>query len=174
MPTERSLTVAEVAHRSGFAPSALRFYEGRGLVEAARTPGGQRRYQRIVLRRLAFIRAATNIGLTLEEVAEELATLPRSRTPTAADWRRISQDWRGRLDERIAAIEALRDRLDGCIGCGCLSLRSCSLYNPEDEIGTRMSGAGRLPELLRRRDARAGRPPAGPVRGAPTPVGTSR
>lgn len=144
------LTVSEVTRRSGYAASALRYYEGLGLIEATRTSGGQRRYDRVVLRRLAFIRAAGNVGLSLEEIAEELATLPQSRTPTKADWRRISRAWRGRLDERIAAIEALRDRLDGCIGCGCLSLRSCALYNPLDVIGDRMSGAGRLPEMLRR------------------------
>ncbi|MDQ6716647.1 MAG: redox-sensitive transcriptional activator SoxR [Actinomycetota bacterium] len=164
MASSQSLTVSEVARRSGFAPSALRFYEQRGLIEATRTGGGQRRYQRIVLRRLAFIRAASNVGLSLDEIAAELRMLPRSRTPTAADWQRISRDWRVRLDERIGAIQALRDRLDGCIGCGCLSLRSCALYNPDDEIGTRMSGAGRLPELLRRPT---------PPRGVPEAVGRS-
>jgi MerR family redox-sensitive transcriptional activator SoxR len=155
------LTVSEVAHRSGFAPSALRFYEEKGLIEASRTSGGQRRYARAVLRRLAFVRAASNVGLSLDEIAAELDTLPQGRTPNAADWRRISEDWRARLDEQIAAIEALRDRLDGCIGCGCLSLRTCALYNPEDVIGTRTSGAGRLPELLRR---------AQPPRGLPESV----
>ena len=160
------LTVAEVAHRSGFAPSALRFYEAKGLIEASRTSGRQRRYARAVLRRLAFIRAAGNIGLSLDEIAAELETLPQGRTPNAQDWQRISEDWRARLDEQIAAIEALRDRLDGCIGCGCLSLRTCSLYNPEDVIGTRTSGAGRLPELLRRPVARE-REKAQPTRGLP-------
>jgi MerR family redox-sensitive transcriptional activator SoxR len=152
------LTVSEVAHRSGFAPSALRFYEEKGLIEASRTSGGQRRYPRAVLRRLAFVRAAGNVGLSLVEIAAELDTLPHGRTPNAADWRRISEDWRARLDEQIAAIEALRDRLDGCIGCGCLSLRTCSLYNPEDVIGTRTVGAGRLPELLRRAQPQRGLP----------------
>ena len=160
------LTVAEVAHRSGFAPSALRFYEAKGLIEASRTSGRQRRYARAVLRRLAFIRAAGNIGLSLDEIAAELETLPQGRTPNAQDWQRISEDWRTRLDEQIAAIEALRDRLDGCIGCGCLSLRTCSLYNPEDVIGTRTSGAGRLPELLRCPVARE-REKAQPTRGLP-------
>ena len=154
------LTVAEVARRSGFAPSALRFYEAKGLIEASRTSGHQRRYARAVLRRLAFIRAASNVGLTLDEIAAELGTLPHARTPNSADWRRISEDWRARLDEQIAAVEALRDRLDGCIGCGCLSLGTCSLYNPEDVIGTRTSGAGRLPELLRRPQPARGIPEA--------------
>ncbi len=163
------LTVSEVAHRSGFAPSALRFYEEKGLIEASRTSGGQRRYARAVLRRLAFVRAASNVGLSLDEIAAELDTLPQGRTPNSEDWRRISEDWRARLDEQIAAIEALRDRLDGCIGCGCLSLRTCSLYNPEDVIGTRTSGAGRLPELLRRTGARE-RDTTGAQRGLPESV----
>ena len=172
MPASSLLTVSEVARRSGFAPSALRFYEERGLISATRTGGGQRRYARPVLRRLAFIRAASNIGLSLDEVAEELRMLPSGRTPNAADWGRISTDWKARLDERIAAIEALRDRLDGCIGCGCLSLQTCSLYNPDDVIGTQMSGAGRLPELLRRPAPREREKPQAP-RGSPEAVATA-
>ena len=149
------LTVSEVAHRSGFAPSALRFYEEKGLIEASRTSGGQRRYARAVLRRLAFVRAARNIGLSLEEVRDALASLPGNRTPTVADWTRVSRAWRTRLDEEIAALQALRDGLDGCIGCGCLSLRTCRMYNPEDELARRGPGAGRLPRALTedRRDA---------------------
>ena len=139
-----TLTVADVAHRSGFAPSALRYYEEKGLIDASRTAGGQRRYGRAVLRRLAFVRAASNVGLTLEEIAAELATLPQGRTPNSEDWRRISESWRARLD--------------GCIGCGCLSLGRCSLYNPDDVIGTRTTGAGRLPELLRRPQPQRGLP----------------
>ncbi|MDP9183121.1 MAG: redox-sensitive transcriptional activator SoxR, partial [Actinomycetota bacterium] len=117
------LTVGDVSHRSGFAASALRYYEREGLLTATRTSGGQRRYERHVLRRLAFIRAARNIGLSLEEVKEALASLPGGRTPTVADWSRVSRSWRARLDEEIAALQALRDGLDGCIGCGCLSLK---------------------------------------------------
>jgi MerR family redox-sensitive transcriptional activator SoxR len=142
------LTVGEVAHRSGFAPSALRYYEREGLLTAARSAGGQRRYERQVLRRLAFIRAARNIGLSLEEIKANLASLPGGRTPTVADWTRVSRSWRSRLDEEIAALQALRDGLDGCIGCGCLSLRTCRLYNPEDELSRRGPGAGRLPKML--------------------------
>ena len=151
-PPSALLTMAEVAARSGFAPSALRFYERAGLITATRTSGNQRRYERAVLRRLAFIRAARNVGLTLDEVRAELAQLPAERTPTTADWHRISRGWRGRLNEKIAAIEALRDRLDSCIGCGCLSLRACALYNPEDRLGrqARPPGAALLPALLRR------------------------
>ena len=116
--------------RSGFAASALRYYEREGLIAATRTSGNQRRYDRNVLRRLAFIRAARNVGLALDEVRAELAQLPAERTPTTADWRRISRDWRDRLNEKIAAIEALRDRLDSCIGCGCLSLRPVRCTTP--------------------------------------------
>jgi len=152
MATKTLLTVADVAARSGFAPSALRYYERERLVAATRTSGNQRRYERIVLRRLAFIRAARNVGLSLDEIREELAQLPADRAPTTKDWRRISRDWRERLDERIAAIEALRDRLDSCIGCGCLSLKVCALYNPDDRVGRLATppGAALLPALLRR------------------------
>jgi MerR family redox-sensitive transcriptional activator SoxR len=145
------LTVSQVASRSGFAASALRYYEREGLITARRTSGRQRRYERIVLRRLAFIRAARNVGLSLDEIREELAHLPVDRAPTSADWRRISRSWRGRLNDRIAAIEALRDRLDSCIGCGCLSLKACVLYNPDDRLAeqARPPGAALLPALLR-------------------------
>ena len=151
MAQAQTLTVAEVAARSGFAASALRFYEREGLIAATRTSGNQRRYERNVLRRFAFIRAARNVGLTLEEVRAELAQLPAERTPTTADWHRISRNWRVRLNEKITAIEALRDRLDSCIGCGCLSLKACALYNPGDMIGRQAQppGAALLPALLR-------------------------
>jgi MerR family redox-sensitive transcriptional activator SoxR len=151
MAVNQRLTVMEVAQRSGFAASALRFYEREGLIEAGRSSGGQRRYERQVLRRLAFIRAARNVGLSLEEVRTELAQLPESRTPTPGDWRRITRHWRRRLDDRIAAIEALRDRLDSCIGCGCLSMKICALYNPDDTVGKIAvpAGAALLPALLR-------------------------
>ncbi len=149
MLTTDLLTVGEVAHRSGFAPSALRFYEREGLVHATRTSGGQRRYQRNVLRRLAFIRAARNIGLSLDEVAAALATLPDGRTPTKEDWSRLSRGWRERLDDLIAALARLRDGLESCIGCGCLSLRTCSISNPADRAATAGPGAGFLPRLLR-------------------------
>ena len=146
------LTVSQVAARSGFAASALRFYEREGLIAARRTAGRQRRYERIVLRRLAFIRAARNVGLSLDEIRDELAHLPVDRAPTATDWRRISRNWRHRLNDRIAAIEALRDRLDSCIGCGCLSLKACALYNPDDRLAGQAEppGAALLPALLRR------------------------
>ena len=143
------LTVGQVSERSGFAPSALRFYERQGLVRAARTTGNQRRYERNVLRRLAFIRAARNVGLSLDEVAGALATLPDGRTPTRADWTRLSRSWRARLDAQIQALTSLRDGLDSCIGCGCLSLRRCAFSNPADVASTSGPGANFLPEPLR-------------------------
>jgi MerR family redox-sensitive transcriptional activator SoxR len=149
------LTISEVSARSGFAASALRFYEDEGLIVATRTAGGQRRYQRSVLRRLAFIRAAGNVGLTLEDIRAELGRLPGNRTPTKTDWARITRHWRGRLDEQIAGLERLRDGLESCIGCGCLSLKQCSISNPADVEGdgNRRSGARLLPRALRARDA---------------------
>jgi MerR family redox-sensitive transcriptional activator SoxR len=150
--THDLLTVSEVAHRSGFAASALRFYEKEGLIDASRTSGGQRRYTRSVLRRLAFIRAASNVGLTLDEIRSELDRLPRGRTPTRADWQRISAHWKTRLDEQVAALQALRDKLDSCIGCGCLSLKQCGISNPSDLAASTPAapGAAYLPPLLRR------------------------
>lgn len=146
MPSsDAPLTVGELAARSGVAVSALHYYEQRGLIAAARSAGNQRRYPRAALRRVAFIRAAQQLGIPLAEVAQALAALPEQRTPTKADWARLSAGWRQRLDARIAALQALRDRLDGCIGCGCLSLRACALYNPQDECAARGSGAQRLP-----------------------------
>jgi len=146
---EDHLTVGEVADRSGFAASALRFYEREGLIEASRTTGNQRRYPRSVLRRLAFIRAARHVGLTLDEVRAALAKLPSSRNPTRADWTRISRSWRTRLDHEIEALEALRDGLDSCIGCGCLSLQTCRLSNPQDVAAIDGPGAVYLPRELR-------------------------
>lgn len=143
------LTVGELAARSGFAPSALRFYERVGLIGSTRTRGGQRRYQRSVLRRLAFIRAARHVGLRLDEVREVLTELPQGRTPTRADWTRISRLWRRRLDAEIEALIAVRDRLDSCIGCGCLSLRRCQISNPGDVAAAHGPGAVYLPRRLR-------------------------
>jgi MerR family redox-sensitive transcriptional activator SoxR len=154
MRTTDLLTVSEVARRSGFAPSALRFYERLGLVHAARTSGNQRRYERNVLRRLAFIRAARNVGLSLDEVAAALDTLPDRRPPTRADWARLSRDWRQRLDDQIAALQRLRNGLDSCIGCGCLSLKTCQVQNPEDLASSRGPGAAYLPAPLRAAGAR--------------------
>ena len=131
-PSDRLLSIGELSERSDVAPSALRFYEAEHLIESTRTDGGQRRYRRETLRRVAFVRIAQRVGLTLDEIRESLASLPRSRTPTKADWARLSQAWRPRLDEHLAMLTRLRDQLDDCIGCGCLSLRDCALYNSED------------------------------------------
>jgi MerR family redox-sensitive transcriptional activator SoxR len=143
------LTVGEVSERSGVAPSALRYYESEGLIRASRTTGNQRRYQRNVLRRLAFVRAAQNVGLSLTEITDALATLPDGRPPTKADWTRLSRTWRARLDEQIAALTKLRDGLDSCIGCGCLSLQRCAVQNPADVMGSNGQGAMYLPRVLR-------------------------
>jgi MerR family redox-sensitive transcriptional activator SoxR len=134
------LTIGELAERSGVAASAIRFYEDRGLVESRRTTGNQRRYPRVTLRRLAFIRTAQRVGLTLDEIEDALATLPSGRTPTKADWSRLSRSWRPRLEEQIHRLERLRDTLDSCIGCGCLSLQRCKLSNPDDAVAARGPG----------------------------------
>lgn len=147
--TEALLSVGELAARSGVAVSALHYYESRGLLRAQRSAGNQRRYPRAALRRVAFIRAAQQLGIGLAEIGTALAGLPDGRTPTKADWARLSTHWRARLDERIAALQALRDRLDGCIGCGCLSLRACALSNPGDECGAAGAGPQRLPPITR-------------------------
>ena len=126
------LTIGELARRTGLSVSAIRFYEARGLVQAIRTAGNQRRFLRSDIRRLSFILIAQQLGLSLEAIEAELATLPHGRTPTHEDWRTISERMRGMLDARIAMLERTRDRLDGCIGCGCLSLERCALYNPGD------------------------------------------
>jgi MerR family redox-sensitive transcriptional activator SoxR len=144
------LTVSEVASRSGFAASAIRFYEKEGLITASRTAGGQRRFERQMLRRLAFIRAARNVGLSLDEITAALDRLPNARTPTRADWSRLSKDWRARIDDQIAGLLALRDNLDSCIGCGCLSLKRCAISNPADSAAVGGPGAVYLPKSLRR------------------------
>jgi MerR family redox-sensitive transcriptional activator SoxR len=134
------LTIGELSARSGVATSAIRYYEQRGLVSSRRTTGNQRRYARATLRRLAFLRSAQRVGLALEEIEAALATLPSNRTPTKADWARLSRSWRPRLDAQIAQLERLRDTLDSCIGCGCLSLRRCALSNPDDVVAARGPG----------------------------------
>lgn len=138
------LTIGEVAERTGLATSAIRFYEARGLIRSERTDGGQRRFRRDVLRRIAFIRVAQRVGLSLEEITEALSNLPADRTPSRADWASLSSGWQGRLDERIRLLEGLRDELTSCIGCGCLSLSTCQLYNP----GDRAAALGAGPRFL--------------------------
>lgn len=163
------LTIGDVARRAGVAASALRFYEASGLIAGGRSAGGQRRYPRHVLRRIAFIRAAQNCGLGLAEIRTALDTLPDRRTPTVADWKRLSRGWQPLLDARIAALERLRDRLSGCIGCGCLSLGVCALYNPGDQLSAKGPGAPLLQAPpARRAGARRSSPssPSSPSRPA--------
>jgi MerR family transcriptional regulator, redox-sensitive transcriptional activator SoxR len=143
-PHASELTVGQLAARSGVAVSALRFYEEQGLISARRTAGNQRRYPRATLRRVAFIRASQRVGIPLSRIAEALAGLPANRTPTVDDWARVSARWRADLDERISQLQRLRDRLTGCIGCGCLSLRICQLVNPDDALGGDGPGARNL------------------------------
>ena len=137
---EHGLAIGALSERTGVRPSALRYYEAEGLIASQRTGGGQRRYHRDVLRRVSFIRVAQKVGLTLDEIRAALSSLPDERTPTREDWSRLSREWRPRLDEQIAILQRLRDRLDGCIGCGCLSLQTCRLANPGDKAG--LTGPG--------------------------------
>jgi MerR family redox-sensitive transcriptional activator SoxR len=126
------IEIGVLAQRSGVAASALRYYEAQGLIEGGRSTSGRRRYPRAVLRRVAFIRVAQSLGLSLADIRAALSTLPEGRTPTQADWARLSRDWQPLLDDRIAALIRLRDQLASCIGCGCLSMEWCALYNPGD------------------------------------------
>lgn len=150
------LTVGQLAARSGAAVSALHFYESKGLISSRRTPGNQRRYSRDALRRVAFVRAAQRVGIPLATIREALAELPEERTPTREDWARLSETWRAELDERIKQLNRLRDHLTDCIGCGCLSLNTCVLSNPNDAFGERAAGS-RL--LVEKRRAEETRPP---------------
>jgi MerR family transcriptional regulator, redox-sensitive transcriptional activator SoxR len=135
------ITIGELSARSGVATSALRFYEQRGLIKSERTAGNQRRYARSQLRRVAFIRAAQRVGLSIDEIREALSTLPDNRTPNKADWARLSRHWESRLDAQIRELERLKTNLTSCIGCGCLSLRRCALSNPDDVVAARGPGA---------------------------------
>ncbi|WP_416404712.1 redox-sensitive transcriptional activator SoxR [Arthrobacter sp. LFS091] len=141
--THRPLSIGELSERSGVSASALHFYERNGLIHAERTAGNQRRYRRETLRRVAFIKTSQRVGLPLKDILEALNSLPEGRTPTRHDWAKLSLRWRKELDERIAALQHLRNDLDGCIGCGCLSLKSCTLQNPSDELGASGAGAQR-------------------------------
>ena len=138
---DQELAIGEVSDRSGLAVSAIRFYEDKGLIVSARTAGGQRRFRRDVLRRLAFIQAAQRVGLTLEDIGGALDVLPPDAGPSGPEWRALSESWRPLLDERIALLTALRDQLDHCIGCGCLSLERCRLSNPGDRAARLGAGA---------------------------------
>ena len=139
-PTAELLSIGAVSDRTGVSASALRYYEAEGLVHSERTDGGQRRFHRDAIRRVSFIRIAQEVGLTLEEIREALASLPEHRTPTQRDWHRLATSWGPRLDAQIAILERLRDRLEGCIGCGCLSLQVCRILNPGDAVAARGPG----------------------------------
>ena len=137
---ETHLTIRALSERTGVATSALRYYEAENLIHAGRSPAGQRRFTRDTLRRVSFIRVAQQVGLSLEEIRTALAALPENRTPNEKDWERLSKAWRPRIDYQIRMLERMRDRLDGCIGCGCLSLRRCKLLNPDDTVAQRGPG----------------------------------
>ncbi len=141
LPPDTWLPIGDFARRAGVAASALRFYEAQGLLGSQRSAGGRRQYLRSELRRVAFVRTAQAVGLTLEQIKAALAALPDGRTPTQADWQRLSRGWQPLLDARIAALTRLRDQLASCIGCGCLSLSRCALYNPADAAAARGAGA---------------------------------
>jgi len=140
-PLPALLTISELAARSGAAASALRYYEDLGLITAERTAGNQRRYARYMLRRVAFIKAGRRLGLSLGEIKVALDRLPSGKAPTRTEWRRAARLWQARIHDRIAELERLSDTLGSCIGCGCLSLRTCALYNPDDTAGARGPGA---------------------------------
>ncbi len=140
MSQRKLLQIGELAARTGLSVSAIRFYEEKGLVEPLRTSGGQRRFLRSDIRRLSFVLIAQQLGLTIGQIEAELSKLPQGRNPTATDWRKISRAMRRSIDEKIAQLERTRDRLDGCIGCGCLSLAKCKLYNPDDRAGLKGPG----------------------------------
>ncbi|MCV6604346.1 MAG: redox-sensitive transcriptional activator SoxR [Porticoccaceae bacterium] len=134
-------TVGKVAKRCGVKVSALHFYEAKGLIQSYRNPGNQRRYKADVVRRVSLIKAAQKVGFTLEEIKQTFASLPDNRTPTASDWKKLSKEWREELNNRIAYLERLRDLITGCIGCGCLSMDSCPIYNEGDKLGCKREGA---------------------------------
>ena len=138
------LTVGQLAERSGVAVSALHFYESKGLISSRRTAGNQRRFSRDTLRRVSFIKVSQRVGIPLSDIRDALATLPEERTPTVADWARLSETWRSDLDDRIRQLERLRDDLTDCIGCGCLSISKCGLANPYDRLGDEGPGPRRL------------------------------
>ncbi|MGW6457283.1 redox-sensitive transcriptional activator SoxR [Streptomyces sp. NPDC055078] len=156
------LTVGQLSERSGAAVSALHFYESKDLISSRRTSGNQRRYTRDTLRRVAFVRAAQRVGIPLATIRRALAELPDERTPDREDWARLSHVWRGELDERIKQLRRLRDHLTDCIGCGCLSLETCVLSNPDDAFGRQMAGSRLLPVRYKEDE---------PTRAAPTCAG---
>lgn len=146
MIINKNLTIGQLSERSGVAGSALRFYETKGLIYSTRTSGNQRRYHASMLRRIALIQVAQTVGFTLEEITQELASLPMNKTPTKRDWERVANKWQQDLENKMKRIASLRDNLTGCIGCGCLSMKKCHLLNPEDVLHEQGDGAQRLVE----------------------------
>lgn len=144
MALAKELSIGQVAHRTGVAVSAIRYYEAEGLLRSERNSGGQRRFQRAAIRRISFVLAAQKFGFSIARIRELLSELPDNRTPNEDDWRKIASEFRAELDAKIASLEKLRDNLDGCIGCGCLSMKKCGIYNAEDKVAA--SGTG--PQLL--------------------------
>ncbi|SHG36080.1 transcriptional regulator, MerR family [Cognatishimia maritima] len=138
--TNRGLSIGQISDRTGLAPSAIRYYEDENLVTPFRNAGGQRRFERADIRRLSFVMIAQQLGFSIKQIKAAMGSLPDNRTPTKADWERLSRQFRADLDSRISQMQALRDKLDGCIGCGCLSLSHCKLYNPKDRIRTKGQG----------------------------------
>jgi MerR family transcriptional regulator, redox-sensitive transcriptional activator SoxR len=161
VPQDRLITIGQLAGRTGVAVSAIRFYEERGLLRSLRTAGNQRRFARSDIRRVSFILIAQRLGLALAEIEAQLATLPQGRAPTLGDWQAISQRMRGQIDERIALLTRTREQLDQCIGCGCLSLEKCRLYNPDDRLGA--EGPGPRMVLGAVVDAGTGAAPDAPI-----------
>lgn len=149
MNNQRFFTIGEAATRCGVAPSALRFYESKGLIKSIRTNGNQRRYHSSTLRTISIIKAAQQVGVSLEEIHKALSALPEGKPPTKRDWERLSKRWATTLDQKILEMQRLRHNLDTCIGCGCLSLKSCHLFNPNDEAAERGEGPRYLIEGLK-------------------------
>jgi MerR family transcriptional regulator, redox-sensitive transcriptional activator SoxR len=171
--THQALTIGELSARSGVAPSALHFYERNGLITSQRTSGNQRRYGRDMLRRVAFIRVSQRVGIPLKDIRTALESLPEGRTPTKRDWSRLSRLWRSELDARIEALQHLREDLDGCIGCGCLSLKACRLQNPSDELGAGGTGPRRWEPVAGTSPPAAGQPTEQPLRWPSSPDSAS-
>ena len=151
MNSPKLLTIGEVSRRTGVATSAIRFYESIGLVESERTSGNQRRFQRAIIRRVAVVKAAQRAGIPLEEIGQALSTLPVGRAPSRADWERLSRSWNRHLEERITRLVKIREDLTGCIGCGCLSLEKCALFNPDDELAESLGSTSKLETSVPRR-----------------------
>ena len=148
MISSKLLSIGEISQRTGFATSALRFYEGIGLISSQRTTGNQRRFQRAIIRRVAVIKAAQRAGIPLDEIGRAMSTLPADRAPTRDDWERFSRSWKQDLERRIGQLTRIKDDLESCIGCGCLSIENCALFNPDDELAETLASTSKLEDLV--------------------------